>query len=231
VHAPEFQFGKEEKNVDRGVKEFGLTYPIALDDDMQTWDAYDNSSWPAHYLFDADGKLRAKWVGEGSYPQMEATIRALLSEAHPGVKLPPPTDETRTWTQDYSKRAGITDETYLGTARRVKGSFELKGSWNETREYVEHQGTEVGRLTIEVTAGEINLVMQPGEGGKGDVQVILDGKPISEHRGADVGADGYARFDRSGMIRLVAGAPKEPHTLVLETSDPGLKMFSFTFGP
>src|SRR5437868_14297314 len=38
VHAPEFAFGKLATNVDRGAKQYGLTYPIALDDDMQTWD-------------------------------------------------------------------------------------------------------------------------------------------------------------------------------------------------
>ena len=46
--------------------------------------------------------------------------------------------------------------------------------------------------------------MQPGASGKAAVAVVLDGKPVGEARGADVGADGVARFDRSGMIRLIA---------------------------
>jgi hypothetical protein len=61
--------------------------------------------------------------------------------------------------------------------------------------------------------------------------VLLDGQPISEARGADVGADGVARFDRTGMIRLVVGAARQRHMLTLVTSDPGVRAFAFTFGP
>ena len=42
--------------------------------------------------------------------------------------------------------------------------------------------------------------------------VLLDGKPVGEARGADVGRDGVARFDRSGMIRLVAACAEEDAT-------------------
>ena len=75
------------------------------------------------------------------------------------------------------------------------------------RQYVELQkGT--GKIVLPFTAGEVNLVMQPGPSGKAAVTVLLDGKPIGDARGADVGPDGVARFDRSGMIRLVDRAPR-----------------------
>jgi hypothetical protein len=54
---------------------------------------------------------------------------------------------------------------------------------------------------------------------------------IGDARGADVGADGVARFARSGMIRLVAHATRGKHVLTLIASDPGLRAFVFTFGP
>ena len=72
--------------------------------------------------------------------------------------------------------------------------------------------------------------MQPGPSGSAAVTVLLDGKPVGDGRGADVGADGVARFERSGMIRLVAGAPRRHHVLTLVTNDPGVRAFSFTFG-
>lgn len=237
VHAPEFEFGKEPENVYRGITEFGLTYPIALDNDFETWRAYDNHSWPAKYLFDANGRLRGKWVGEGRYPEIEASIRVLLLEADERTRLPRATEETETWQAASgvggAARRGVTSETYLGTARRKQGAVRFDGEWTDAKEYVEHVGTDTGRLTMTFTAGEVNLVMAPGaNGGKAAaVKVKLDGHLIDEWRGADVGADGYARFDRSGMIRLIAGAPKESHELVLETKDPGLRMFAFTFGP
>src|ERR687894_336534 len=31
VHAPEFEFGKRADNINRGIRDHGLTYPIALD--------------------------------------------------------------------------------------------------------------------------------------------------------------------------------------------------------
>jgi thiol-disulfide isomerase/thioredoxin len=39
VHAPEFEFGKRAENIDRGIRDHGLTYPIALDNDFATWRA------------------------------------------------------------------------------------------------------------------------------------------------------------------------------------------------
>ena len=63
------------------------------------------------------------------------------------------------------------------------------------------------------------------------VTVLLDGKTIGDARGVDVDADGVARFDRSGMIRLVAGASRRRHMLTLVTSDLGVRAFAFTFGP
>ncbi len=73
--------------------------------------------------------------------------------------------------------------------------------------------------------------MQPGRSGNAAVTVLLDGKPVGDSRGTDVGADGVARFDRSGMIRLVAGASRRRHVLTLVATDPGLRAFVFTFGP
>jgi thiol-disulfide isomerase/thioredoxin len=232
IHAPEFAFGRNEPNVARGVREFDLRYPIALDSDYATWNAYHQRAWPAKYLFDAGGKLRGVWLGEGHYGEIETLVRQLLAEARPRAALPAPTEETARWDEDFSARAGVTPETYLGTVRRKRGTFRTEGDWLDHPESIEHRGTGVGRLILDFVAGEVNLVMTPGPSGKAVVRVLLDGVPVpAGSRGADVGPDGVARFDRSGMIRLVAGAKKERHRLVLETRDPGLRTFAFTFGP
>jgi len=124
--------------------------------------------------------------------------------------------------------AGITNETYIGAERREPGVVKLEGDWQSARQYVElRKGS--GRIVMPFTAGEVNLVMQPGPSGSAAVTVLLDGMPVGDARGADVGADGVARFDRSGMVRLVAGAPKRRHLLTLVSSDPGLRAFVFTF--
>jgi thiol-disulfide isomerase/thioredoxin len=231
VHAPEFEFGKRAGHIDRGIRDHGLTYPIALDNDFATWQAFGNDAWPAKYLFDAHGRLVKRWVGEGSYSEIEREIRRLLVSARPGTTLPPISPEAMAFAKTGEPSYGdITAETYVGAARREAGTFTIEGQWQSSRQYVELQnGT--GKIVLPFTAGEVNVVMQPGAAGKAAVAVGLDGKPIGEARGADVGPDGVARFDRSGMIRLVARAPRGNHVLTLASSDPGLQVYVFTFGP
>jgi thiol-disulfide isomerase/thioredoxin len=231
VHAPEFEFGKRAEHIDRGIRDHGLTYPIALDNEFATWRALGNDAWPAKYLFDARGRLVKRWVGEGSYADIEAEIRRLLVAANPGATVPPVSPEAtafaRTGEPSY---AGITAESYVGAERRQPGTVTLEGDWQMSRQYVElRSGT--GRIVLPFMAGEVNLVMQPGASGKAAVAVMLDDKPIGEARGGDVGTDGVARFDRSGMIRLVARAPRGRHVLTLVASDPGVRAYVFTFGP
>jgi len=231
VHAPEFEFGKRAENIDRGIRDHGLRYPIALDNDFATWQAFRNDAWPTKYLFDAHGTLAKRWVGEGSYSDIEAEIRRLLVAAKPGIKLPPISPEAAAFAKTGEPSyAGITAETYVGAERREPGTVKLEGNWQTSRQYLElRNGT--GKIILPFTAGEVNLVMHPGSSGKGAVAVMLDGKPIAEARGADVGPDGVARFDRAGMIRLVARAAHGNHVLTLVASDPGLQVYVFTFGP
>jgi thiol-disulfide isomerase/thioredoxin len=231
VHAPEFEFGKRAENIDRGIRDHGLTYPIAIDNDFAIWRALDNDAWPAKYLFDTHGRLVKRWVGEGSYDEIEREIRRLLVAAQPGIQLPAVSQEASTFARSgQHSYAGITNETYIGAERREPGAVTLRGDWHTDRQYVElKKGT--GEIAMPFTAGEVNLVMQPGPSGHAAVTVLLDGKPVGDARGTDVGTDGVARFDRSGMIRLVAGASRRPHMLTLSSSDPGVRAYVFTFGP
>ena len=231
LHAPEFEFGKRAVNIDRGIRDHALTYPIALDNEFATWRALGNDAWPAKYLYDGQGRLVKRWVGEGHYDEIEAEIRRQLVAAKPGTQLPSTTPETTAFARTgQSSYAGITNETYVGSDRREPGTFTLEGDWRSDRQYLELR-KGAGKIILPFTAGEVNLVMQPGASGKAAVTVLLDGKPVGEARGADVGTDGVARFDRSGMFRLVAGASRQRHLLTLVATDPGLRAFVFTFGP
>ena len=231
LHAPEFEFGKRADNIDRGIRDHGLTYPIALDNDFATWRALGNDAWPAKYLYDGQGRLVKRWVGEGHYDEIEAEIRRQLVAAQPGTQLPLITGEAAAFARaGQASYAGITNETYVGSDRRERGTIELEGDWRSGRQYLElRKGS--GKIILPFTAGEVNVVMEPGASGKAAVTVLLDGKPVGEARGADVGTDGVARFDRSGMLRLVARASRGRHLLTLVVADPGLRAFVFTFGP
>jgi thiol-disulfide isomerase/thioredoxin len=80
VHSPEFQFEKNYTNVKNAVKRLGITYPVILDSDHGTWNAYGNNYWPRFYLIDAQGYLRYDHIGEGDYNQIEKSIQSLVAE-------------------------------------------------------------------------------------------------------------------------------------------------------
>ena len=80
VHSPEFQFEKNYSNVKDAVQRFGITYPVILDSDHGTWNAYGNQYWPRYYLIDTQGYIRYDHIGEGSYDQIEKSIQSLVAE-------------------------------------------------------------------------------------------------------------------------------------------------------
>ena len=80
VHSPEFQFEKNYTNVKDAVQRFGIKYPVILDSEHGTWDAYGNQYWPRYYLIDTQGYLRYDHIGEGDYTQIEKSIQSLLAE-------------------------------------------------------------------------------------------------------------------------------------------------------
>ena len=88
VHTPEFEFEKVYENVFRATQEFGLEYPVVLDNQFETWKAFGNSLWPAKYLLDQDGVIRYTHFGEGKYEETEQAIRSLLSETATDLKEP-----------------------------------------------------------------------------------------------------------------------------------------------
>lgn len=83
VHTPEFE---AEKNLDRlrdKVRKAGLEFPIAVDNDGDTWRAWGNQYWPAIYLVDKQGRVRYQWDGElgtDGERAMRRRIDALLAE-------------------------------------------------------------------------------------------------------------------------------------------------------
>jgi thiol-disulfide isomerase/thioredoxin len=80
VHSPEFQFEKNFTNVKDAVQRFGIKYPVVLDSDHRTWNAYQNNYWPRYYLIDSQGNIRYDHIGEGDYSQIEKSIQSLLAE-------------------------------------------------------------------------------------------------------------------------------------------------------
>ena len=81
VHTPEFEFEKKIENVRAAVKDNGIGWAVAMDNDYATWNAYANRYWPSKYLVDQEGVIRYRHFGEGGYAETESEIQKLLEEA------------------------------------------------------------------------------------------------------------------------------------------------------
>jgi hypothetical protein len=228
VHTPEYAFEHVPSNVEAGVRRLGLTFPVALDNSYDTWNAYDNQSWPAAYLIDATGQIRHVSIGEGDYTQEEQLIRQLLSAAHPGIALPKATDVPDTTPDD----ADQSPETYLG-AEREQG-------YAGSDSYATGQFTAPGALATNsfALAGAWTIGQQSITAGKGA------GITLAYHASyvyLDVGGTGTLTVSAGGPSKVirVSGAPdiytvatEQPAsngTVTIKLS-PGLQAYSFTFG-
>jgi thiol-disulfide isomerase/thioredoxin len=78
IHTPEFAFERDSKNIRRAMTKHGITYPVAVDNDFQTWKAFKNEYWPHLFLADRQGMIRYDHIGEGAYAETERTIGQLL---------------------------------------------------------------------------------------------------------------------------------------------------------
>lgn len=121
IHTPEFEFEKNYWNVLEATEENGIAWPVAQDNDFATWDAYDNTFWPAKYLIDRDGVIRYTHFGEGQYAETEEQIRKLLVEAGSDLADDPelPPDQKLDPAFLTALDAEVTPELYAGFERNV----------------------------------------------------------------------------------------------------------------
>jgi hypothetical protein len=79
-HYPEFSYEKDLDNVRQALIDLDVPYPVAIDNERQTWSAYNNRYWPTLYLIDKQGHIRYIHIGEGAYEETELAIQTLLAE-------------------------------------------------------------------------------------------------------------------------------------------------------
>jgi len=230
VHAPEYAFEEVEANVVAGGERLGIHYPVALDNDFATWDAYVNAYWPAKYLIDADGEIRHIHYGEGGYEETEALIRELLVAANPDVVLPPATEVP----DESPVSAEQTPEIYFNVLRvneyRGNGRYQ-EGTANYEFPSVQHENSFA--LDGEWTADEQGITAHESS----SIRLEYYG----EHVYLNVGGSGTLTVtDASGTrVITVSGEPNiydlverssAGRGLVTVTLSPGLEAYSFTFG-
>jgi hypothetical protein len=82
VHTPETAAEKVAANVEKDVRERGISYPVLLDQKAENWRRWGQQYWPTVYLVDRWGRVRYAWVGELGYEgaKGEETIAGLVEE-------------------------------------------------------------------------------------------------------------------------------------------------------
>jgi thiol-disulfide isomerase/thioredoxin len=233
VHAPEYAFEHVPANVLASAKQQGIKYPIALDNEFDTWTAYGNQYWPAEYLIDAKGQVRHISFGEGNYGSTEKLIRTLLTTAHPSVSLPKATD-----VPDTTPTMTLTPETYLGSERAPTSSFNSPSGYQQgTASYTFPSGA-LGQDDYAFSGSwAVSDQSITAEGPKASIRLHYQAK----HVYLNVSGTGTLTVTDSQGTRTIAvsGAPNIHDVLkaggyrnstVTITLSPGLSAYSFTFG-
>ncbi len=249
VHSPEFAFERDPHNVASAVRRFAMTYPVALDPTLATWRAYQAIAWPELYLIDKTGTIRYIHIGEGEYATTEDAIRTLLTEAGYPVAVPETEVPDRT-----PRDERMTPELYLGawklhqlaspqtpkvgTVMRFSvpqmippNEVAFSGLWQLQEQDAAEQ--EVGAaITVNFLADRVYVVAGTS-GGAMAATIYLDGKPVADSfAGVDVRSHHAIIDNPPRLYRLVDLHQASPtrHLLTLRFEQPGVRLYSFTFG-
>jgi cytochrome c biogenesis protein CcdA/thiol-disulfide isomerase/thioredoxin len=241
VHSPEFQFEHDINNVKAAVRRNGILYPVALDNRFVTWQNFHNQYWPAHYLINKKGEVVYVHFGEGKYDVTENNIRYLLGLQNP---------MTESKAQEAAYMSVQTPETYLGYDRSQAFSspesivkdqvsqysypdkltlnqWALKGKWIIYRDKIVAASKDAS-LSLSFFAKEVYAVsgspLHPMS-----VKLILNGKQVITEKGSDVDAS-QVQVSAQKLYALIHLKKSSEGTLELIAANPGLEIYTFTFG-
>ncbi len=251
VHSPEFEFEKDINNVKMAVQKYGITYPVVLDNNHQTWDAFNNRYWPAEYLTDYTGHIRHTHFGEGDYDQTETVIQQLLAERDQRLGLSVDSNMSLVNLQPHQFSDQQTPELYFGydfaqgrsfignqegfqpdktvtyllPSNLVQNDYYLQGDWQNLPDSMKLSSSD-GKIVLPYYAKDVHIV---ASGPDTDVQVLLDGKPItSSDAGQDV-QNGIVHVSENRLYTVVSSQQVATHTVTL-IAKPGFQIYTFTFG-
>ena len=255
VHSPEFAFEKDVGNIRAAIKHYGVEWPVAVDPEMATWNAWSNQYWPAEYLVNKDGNVVHSHFGEGEYDKSEQAIRDALQAAGHTVGAagaasmdPGLTADSQNQTAELYAAAGRgfdIPSAVPNTARdyvdpggaRQQNKIYWNGSWNIGEEFADHaRDSAPGQdyFLVAYQARQVHIVAQSSGGAK-RAYLTLDGvnlKPADAGPEVRFEPDGraYIDVDHSDLFTLVKRADFAKHELRISPVTPGFRLFTFTFG-
>jgi thiol-disulfide isomerase/thioredoxin len=254
VHAPEFGFEKNPANVKNAVLELKVAYPIPIDSNHSIWRAFRNEYWPADYFIDAKGQIRYHHFGEGEYIKSERVIQTLLKEngatgldestvriAADGAEAPPSEDVRSP--ESYvgyaraekfaspERMARDSRRTYSPPARPALNEWGLGGSWSVGADSGTLESAS-GKIVFRFHSRDLHMVLGPTKkGAPVRFKVRLNGATPDGDHGSDSVADGTGEVRQPRMYQLIRQrGPIKDVSFEIEFLDPGVEVFSFTFG-
>jgi cytochrome c biogenesis protein CcdA/thiol-disulfide isomerase/thioredoxin len=252
VHAPEFAFERDERNVRQAVHDLGIVYPVAMDNNFAIWRAFHNRFWPQHYLIDAHGHIRYVHSGEGEYEDTEHALQALLvqdgqSNVPMGVVNP---NANGALAEASTSSGSRSPETYVGYARArnfasgeqvhdaahayilpaqlALNQWGITGSWSIAAQPATANSAG-SKLIYRFRARDLHLVMGPGAQPV-RIRVRVDGQAPGLNHGTDLNAAGEGVVNAERLYQLLRFPSASEHTFEIEFLDPGAQVFSLTFG-
>ena len=227
VHAPEFKFEQDIKNVTAAVSRLGITYPVAQDNQMKTWEAFHNEYWPEEYLIDRNGHIVYSHAGEGHYDVTENAIRTLLAAGpavgpEPGVDLSKVTAPEMYFGIDRVMNLHSPGGAQVGTHPYTLpdsldiDNFALAGTWTLNGESAT-LAKDGGKIKLYAHTGKVFMVASAKE--PVTLSITVDGKKQPD-----------VSVQESRLYTIFDSTKYKDHTVVISIPKAGLKAYTFTFG-
>ena len=252
IHSPEFEFEKDPQNVKIAIKKYGITYPVVMDNNMETWKAFENNYWPRKYIADHEGNLRYDHIGEGSYQETEKVIQQLLDERSIALDIENISENKLVIIEEFEHTLFRTPELYFGYKfaqnRNQLGSdegfqpemivkysdpnnIELNkfypiGNWKNHEDSMELTKS-TGLIKVSFDAKEVNIVTK----NNAQLEIFLDGVPLTKkHAGSDIIFGNKMDVSNAGMYNIINSETRIAHTMEIVIEGKGFQVFTFTFG-
>jgi len=252
IHSPEFEFEKNPENVKMAIGKYGIDYPVVMDNDMETWKAFENRYWPRKYIADHEGYIRYDHIGEGRYQETEKMIQQLLEEraSSLGIQMIPNTSLVEI--EEFEHTTFRTPELYFGynfaQNRNQLGSsegfqpekivtysdpdtidlhkFYLVGDWKNNEDSMKLV-SENGSIKLLYNAKEVNVVTD----NDAELEIFLDGESLSsEYAGKDIIFENKLTVSDAGLYNIINSATSSSHAMEIKVKGKDFQIFTFTFG-
>jgi len=252
IHSPEFEFEKIQGNVELAISKHGITYPVVMDNDWETWKAFENRYWPRKYIADHEGFIRYDHIGEGAYQETEKIIQQLLKERSLSLGVQIADAESLVDIEEFEHTSFRTPELYFGynlaQGRNQLGSsegfnqnkitsylepdnldlhkFYLVGTWNNLKDSMRLE-SDSGSIKVLYHAKEVNIVTS----NRADLEIFLDGKPLdSKYSGDDVEIGNKITVSEPDLYNIIKSEKSATHELEIKINQKGFEIYTFTFG-